>query len=126
VRLRPGAALGLWIVMGLRGGLEGNLVAHLGRTSIGGTGRQLQRPARAKYHRRQPPWLQASVDPDDAVAAPDENDVDREPHEEHVHPHERREAPVVEEHPGARIESGAPEQAATAAADTAGALQPGA
>ena len=65
-----------------------------------------------------------SIDSNDSVGAPDEDDVDREAHEEHVHPHERRESAVLEEHPGSGFESGATEQAAAFPSNTAGTFEP--
>ena len=75
---------------------EGNLIAHLRRTLVRRASRKLECSSCSKYDRGDVPRPQAPIDPDHRVAAPDENDIDRETHEEHVHPHERREAPVIE------------------------------
>ncbi len=49
--------------------------------------------------------------PDHRVVAVEENDIDREAHEEHMHPHERLYTAANEEHPFARFEACSPEQA---------------
>ena len=107
----------------LIGGFEPYLVAHLRRARIRRAGRKLQCSSRSKHDRRKPPGLQPPIDIDDSVAPADEHDVDREAHEEHVHPHERCEPAVLEEHPGARLEAVATEQAAALATDPAGAFE---
>ena len=107
----------------LIGWFEPYLVAHLRRARIRRAGRKLQCSSRAEHDRRKPPGLQAPVDIDDSVAPADEHDVDRKAHEEHVHPHERCEPAILEEHPGAGLEAVATEQAATLATDSAGAFE---
>ena len=72
------------------------LIPDLGRTLVRRTGGQFKRASSTEYDRRHTPWLQPPIDPDDPVAPPEENDVDREAHEEHVHPHERGETPILE------------------------------
>jgi len=57
--------------------------------------------------------------PDHRVVAVEEDDIDREAHEEHMHPHERLDTAANEEHPFARFEACSPEQAATLAGKTA-------
>jgi len=85
---------------------------------------ELERSSRPKYNRRHPPRLQLSIDSDNRVATSEENDVDREAHEEHVHPHEWGESPVLEEHPRSGFQAVATEQAAALAGKTAGVLEP--
>src|ERR1700722_1119085 len=75
-----------------------NMVPNLRPTLVGRPRPKLKRPSRPAYDGRKPPRLQPSVDPDHRVATPEKNDIDRKAHEEHVHPHKRGEAAVVEEH----------------------------
>jgi len=112
-----------WRPVTLVGRFERDLIANLRGTRLRRARRQFQCPASPKYDRRQPPRLQLSIDLNDSVAAPDKHDVDREAHEEHVHPHERRESAVLEDHPRSGLESVAAEQAAALAAETAGAFE---
>ena len=112
-----------WLVALLIGWFEPYLVAHLRRTRIRRARRKLQCSSRSKHDRRKPPGLQAPIDIDDSVAPTDEHDVYRKAHEEHVHPHERREPAVLEEHPRPGLEAVSTEQAATLATDPAGAFE---
>lgn len=56
----------------------------------------------------------------------EEHDIDRESHEEHVHPHERLQPPRLEQHPHVGIKTVAPQQSTTFTAETACVLEPGA
>lgn len=57
--------------------------------------------------------------PDHRVVAVEEDDIDREAHEEHMHPHEGLYTAANEEHPFARFEACSPEQATALAGETA-------
>ena len=100
------------------------MVSNLSRTIVRSARDELERSSRPKYHRRHPPRLQPPIDSHDCVATSEEYDVDREPHEEHVHPHERGESSVIEQHPRSRFETVATQQAAALAGQTAGILKP--
>jgi hypothetical protein len=56
------------------------------------------------------------------IVAIEEDDIDREAHEKHVHPHERLEPPAREEHSMARLEAIAAKQAARLTRNTSGIL----
>src|SRR5271170_345911 len=99
------------------------MVADLRRALAGCTGMEFQGSPRAEYNRRDPPWLQPRIDLDDGVATAEKNDIDCEAHEEHVHPHEWREAAVVEEHAGAGLEPVAAQQTAALAGKAARILE---
>ena len=109
---------------GLVSRFESYVVTDLRRALVRRTRCKLKRAARPKYNGGDSPRLQPPIDLDDRVAAPEEDYVDREAHEEHVHPHERREAAVVEKHAGAGLEPVATEQTAALAGQAAGILQP--
>ena len=102
---------------------ELDLIATLGCAGRRRSRRKLERDARAEHHRRHSPWLQLSIDFEDLAAAIEEDDIDRKAHEEHVHPHHRSEAAVVEPHAGARLKTVATEQAAALTAETARILE---
>jgi hypothetical protein len=101
-----------------------NFVPNLSPTLSRRPRRELQRPSSPEYYRRYPPRLQPRIDPDNPIATSEKNDIDRKTHEEHVHPHKRREAPVVEQHPGAGFETVATQQSAPLARETTGILEP--
>ena len=108
----------------LVGAVEGNMVSDLSPTLVRRTGMKLNRFSRTEHHRRYPPWAQPSIYPDDRVTPPEEDDIDREAHKEHVHPHERSESAVLEQHTGAGLESVATQQAAPLTGQTTGVLEP--
>ena len=101
-----------------------NFIPNLRPTLVRRPRLQLQRPSCSEHHRRQPPRLQPPIDPDDRIATAEKNDIDRKAHEEHVHPHKRREAPVVEQHPGAGLETVPTQQSAPLACETTCVLEP--
>ena len=92
--------------------------------SLSGASRKLEGSSRSKNDRGDPPWPKLLVDLHHGVATPDKDDVDREAHEEHVHPHERRESPILEQHPRPRLETVATEQAPALARKPARILEP--
>ena len=104
--------------------LKPDLIARLGRAGGSGAGRELERDPRAEHHRGHSPRLQIAIDLGDLAAPVEKNDIDRKAHEEHVHPHHRREAAIFEEHAGARFEAVTTEQAAALAAETARIFEP--
>jgi len=66
------------------------------------------------------------VDSNHGVCAIEEYDVDRESHEEHVHPHERTKPPGDEQHPLVGLEMVTTEEAAAPSRHPAGILEAGA
>jgi len=88
----------------------------------GGAGFQFERLACAKDHRRHTPWLKRMIYADHGIIAIDEDDIDRETHEKHVHPHERREASADEKHPVTRIKMVSSQQTARLSTEAAGIL----
>src|SRR5208282_4528608 len=96
------------------GRFEGNPIAHLRRALIRRASRKFECLSCSKYDRGDVPRPQAPIDPDDGVAAPQENDIDREAHE----------SPVLEQHPRSGLEAVATQQTSALTAETAGVLEP--
>jgi hypothetical protein len=102
---------------------EDDVVANLGLALIRRAGWKFKCPARTEHHGGDPPWRKPPIDLDDGVAAAEKDYVDCEAHEEHVHPHERSEASVLEQHPGAGLEAVATQQPAALTGEATGILE---
>jgi len=98
--------------------LDDDYVAYLRAGLPGRPGRQLERPPRTPYHRRNPPRPQLMADADHPAQPIEEYDVDWKSHEEHMHPHEGLEPSRLEQHPAIRRETLTAKQPAALARDS--------
>jgi hypothetical protein len=105
--------------------LECNPIPDHGSASYSLSGCYFERRARTEDDSGHPPRPQAVIYPDYQAFTVEKDDVNRETHEEHVHPHERLEPTAVEKHPLTGFEPLSSEQAAGLAAEPSGIVESG-
>src|SRR5579885_3432705 len=99
-------------------------ISDPGAACVARAGRQFQRLDRAEDDRRQSPGPECAIDMNDDAAAIHEDDVDRKPHEEHMHPQKRLEATAYDEQSFARLQSIAPYQSSASGEMARGFFKP--